>query len=582
MIIIMDNISYELAHSLKTAFEHTQYVNNVSLPNSFWNIMYVGRPNADYCFKPFIGLCKMLKIDQQPLFNEIVNNINIPNVTLENGNINFTLTNNYIQQKLNLILNTDLINHVDNQKTILVDFSSPNVAKDMHVGHLRSTIIGDIIARYFELQGHIVHRINHIGDFGLPFGMIIQYMIEEYADFENMRNNLTINNLQEFYAKSKERFDSDPIFNQMAHQRVVELQNGDPMINNAWNIIKDISRDAYNQIYDRLNVNLEEVGESFYQNMIPDLVNELNEKNLLIQDNGRLIIKINGHDVPLTVVKTDGSYTYDTTDLAAIRYRLVNLNVDKIYYVVGTAQTEHFDLIFKAAKLAGWVRDDQELHHIGFGLILGPDGKPFKSRNGDTVKLIDLLDKGIEKSADVIKNKSDKLTSDEIDTISRSVAYSAIKYYDLSSSRLKDYKFSYDAILSLTGNSSVYNLYAYTRIMNILKKLPEDVNMNNILNIDNFVINHISERELSLQLIQFAEVFDRVGNEFYIHYLCDYLYKLSISFHNFYTNCRCIEYAEDKKTIVEINNFRILLCYLTQKVMSKCFELLNITTLTKM
>jgi len=583
----MENVPFELACALKDAFELTEYAGLVELQDSFWNVMYSGRPGIDYCFRPFLGLCKMIGVDPGTLYSKIAENMdmdmtNVMYMTFENNNVNFVLKDDYIKQKLGLALITDLIRPTNHALNVLVDFSSPNVAKDMHVGHLRSTIIGDIVCRYFEARGDHVQRVNHIGDFGLPFGMIIQYMMEECPDFMKMRDVLTISSLQEFYAKSKERFDKDIRFNDLAHQRVVELQSGDPEIVKAWNLIKDISRDAYNEIYDRLGVQLEEVGESFYQNMIPSLVNELMDKGLLVEDDGRLIFKIDGSDLPLTVVKRDGGYTYDTTDLAAIRYRLVDLNVDKIYYVVGTAQSEHFDLLFKAARIAGWVKEGQEMHHIGFGLILGEDGKPFKSRNGDTVKLVELLDEGITKAKEVVESRSDTLTNEEMHHISTSVAYGAIKYYDLSSSRSRDYKFSYDNMLSMKGNSSPYNLYAYTRIVQILKNLPISINLNDLLDVNKLVIKHKGERELAIQIIQFPEVFDRVGHDFQIHILCDYLYKLSTTFHNFYKNCRCIEFAEDRKTVVSVDETRLMLCFMTQKVMAKCFDLLNISTLEKM
>jgi arginyl-tRNA synthetase len=583
----MDSVSGELSIALKDAFRLTEYADLVALQDGFWNVMYSGRPGVDYCFRPFLGLCKMIGVDPETLYGKIADemdmNINyVAYMTFENNNVNFVLKDDYIKRKLGLALIADLVKPTNNPLKILVDFSSPNVAKDMHVGHLRSTIIGDIICRYFETRGDHVMRVNHIGDFGLPFGMIIQYMMEECPDFMQMRDVLTIANLQEFYAKSKERFDKDARFNELAHQRVVELQSGDPEIVEAWNLIKDISRDAYNEVYDRLCITLDEVGESFYQNMIPGLVNELTEKGLLVEDDGRLVFRIDGSDLPLTVVKRDGGYTYDTTDLAAIRYRLVDLNVDRVYYVVGIAQAEHFDLLFKAARIAGWVKENQELHHIGFGLILGEDGKPFKSRNGDTVKLVDLLDEGITKAKEIVEARSDALTTEEIQQISSSVAYGAIKYYDLSSSRSRDYKFSYDNMLSMKGNSSPYNLYAYTRIVQILKNLPSSIHLEDILDINKFAIKHKSERELAIHIIQFPDVFDRIGHDFQIHILCDYLYKLSTTFHNFYKNCRCIEFAEDRKTVVGFDETRLMLCFMTQKVMAKCFDLLNIQTLEKM
>lgn len=421
-------------------------------------------------------------------------------------------------------------------------------------------------------------RINHIGDFGLPFGMIIQYIYENMPDFKD--NDLTITDLQSFYTLSKKRFDEDETFQKCAYLRVVQLQNGDKEIADIWNMIKQISKKSYQAIYDRLNINLVEVGESYYQNMIPGVVQELKDKQLLKDDDGRLIIDIPGSKLPLTVVKSDGGYTYDTTDLAAIRYRLVDLNVDKIYYVVGSSQSLHFKLIFEVAKMAGWLKPHQELHHIGFGLILGDDGKPFRSRSGDTIRLVDLLDEGLTKAMNIVtKRDSGTFTDDQIDKIVKSVSYSAIKYYDLSISRMKNYKFSYDNMLSLKGNTAVYLLYAYVRVSSIIKNAH--VNIDGLLQ-KQVSITTESERELIIYLLRLPEIIKSVEDNFHFHTTCDYLYKLSNIFHNFFKNCRCIFYEDDKKTIKNIDHSRLLLCFLTKKIMTECFYLLNIEPLEQM
>lgn len=589
----MDNVADELTIALKVAFNRTSYAASLSLNDNFWSVIYLGKFNVDFSFRGLIGLSKMLHkvgvdVEPQGLYDDISKNVDLQDVTLtfKHNNLNFVLGNTYIRDKLEKALNSNITKQVekDDILNIIVDFSSPNVAKDMHVGHLRSTIIGDIICRYFEELGHNVYRTNHIGDFGLPFGMIIQCMYEDFPNFKDIKDIITISNLQQLYANSKIKFEQDDEFKRLAYQRVVQIQSGDPDIVEAWEFIKDVSRRSYDEIYKRLNISLTEVGESFYQGMIPSVVQELEEKDLLTKDDGRLAFNIEGYEYPLTVVKSDGGYTYDTTDLAAIRYRLVDLNVDRVYYVVGQGQREHFEMIFKAAELAGWKKKDgHELHHIGFGLILDETtGKPFKSRDGGTIKLVDLLDEGLDKARGVIEEKSNDLTSDEIDNVTKSVAYSAIKYHDLASSRLRDYKFSYDNMLSLKGNTSVYLLYAFTRIQSILRNIPSNISLDDISDINKLIIEHKNERDLSMYIIQFPDVFDRVGKEFNIHYLCDYLYKLSTTFHNFFTTCRCIFYAKDRETVIDINESRLLLCLLTQKVMAKCLHILNIQTLDRM
>jgi arginyl-tRNA synthetase len=585
----MDNISIILGNIIKDGYYDTEYGKYlIDLKDTFWEVSYLGKYGKDYSFNGLIILTKMLnKKNINVLPNDLYEKMlsfmklgELADINFNHNSINIKLKDVFIMEKINSVHN--LIHQTNDKKKILVDFSSPNVAKDMHVGHLRSTIIGENICRFYEEVGHDVMRINHIGDFGLPFGMIIQYIYEEYPNFMNTKDDMTISDLQSCYALSKARFDENKEFQLKAYQRVVELQNGDLKVVDIWNTVKEISRKSYQDIYNRLNISLIEVGESFYQNMIPSVVQELKEKQLLEEDNGRIIIKVNGSKLPLTIVKSDGGYTYDTTDLAAIRYRLVDQNVDKIYYVVGTSQSQHFKLIFEVAKMAGWLKPHQELCHVGFGLILGEDGKPFRSRMGDTVKLVNLLDEGLVKAMDVIKNRDvTTFNNKEINKIVKSVGYSAIKYYDLSTSRLKDYKFSYDNMLSLKGNTAVYLLYAYVRISAIIRKASDHINIEDIYNYKIDVINDY-ERELSIYILHFPEIIKRVGNDFCFHTMCDYLYKLSNVFHNFFKNCRCIFYEDDKKTIKEINYSRLQLSFLTKKIINKCFYLLNIEPLERM
>jgi arginyl-tRNA synthetase len=630
----MDNISNILSRELVIAFSKTTNFDKLCdhINPKLLNVQYFGKRGIDYSFKGLIGIQKILQKNYninntpQELFDEL-----FCHLSSDFFDISYSQKQRQIIFNLNSIGATVLLNKMFSSDNLIstrqhkhlnigVDYSSPNVAKDMHVGHLRSTIIGESLCRLLRKQGHDVIGINHIGDFGLPFGKIVQYMFEKYPsmtnsldgldgldksgeldEFTKIKDKLQISDLQEFYAKSSERFKKDVDFQKLAYKRVIQLQSGninDPETKNvidSWNFIKDISRKSYEEIYDRLHIKIDtEVGESFYQFMLPDVVNELKDNNMLVEDNGRLVINFE-NDTKLTVKKSDGGYTYDTTDLAAIRYRLVELGLDRVYYVVGSSQELHFKQIFEVAEKMGWKTDKQELHHIGFGLVNNELGKPLKTRDGGTTKLKELLDASLLNSEAIFcnKRKERKERGMEIDDLEdsarkqiiRSVAYSSIKYFDMSTRREKDYNFSYDKMLSLKGNTAVYLLYAYVRSGAIIQKAEA-----NGVNIDDLIKNHqqllkvsdINEIKLATELLRFPEIIDRVSNGINFHRLCDYLYSVSTVFSTFFRNCRCIEYNEDKETISSINYSRILMCAIFKKVMKESFDILNIEPLEKL
>ncbi len=556
----------------------TKHYDISKINDNLFVLHYFGQFNVDYTLRTIVPLSKMLKTKPKILSQFIIDNIELDNelwnVKYEKGNLCFTVPNSYLENKIKDIVG---IQKITNQKKILVDFSSPNIAKDMHVGHLRSTIIGDSICRLFEKQGHEVLRINHIGDFGLQFGMLIQLLLEKYPQFDNSCA-INIGDLQIFYAESKKRFDNDPDFKKEAYQKVVDLQQGKEDIVNAWNFIKKVSKDAYQQIYDRLNIKLDEVGESFYQNMIPDLINELKEKELLEVEDGRHIIKIKGIKEPLTIIKSDGGFTYDTTDLAAIRYRLIDLQVDEIYYVVDVGQSNHFKQIFAVAKLAGWIKD-KTVKHISFGFVLGEDGKKLRSRDGGTVKLIDLLDESLEKTKEITNDR--KYDEEQKQLITKTIAYGVIKYADLSSTRTKNYTISFDKMLQLKGNTAPYLMYAYVRICSILRKANDHYD-NLSISYDNFKITDESEAELCKCLLRYIETINKLGGTLMFHSLASYLYDLSEVFHKFFQNCRCIEYDDDNKKIIGVHISRLLLCELTKNIMQEGFDILGLKLIERM
>jgi arginyl-tRNA synthetase len=391
--------------------------------------------------------------------------------------INFKLNKKILYQNIQHILELkSTITQTDNPSTILVDYSSPNVAKDMHVGHLRSTIIGDCLANVYEARGNRVLRINHIGDFGLQFGMIIQYIISEKLMKDLLENKLS---LQEVYTKAKKKFDSDDEFNKLSYANTVKLQNYDnpkdeiptdpatedpSNVVTIWRAICDISRKSYQDIYDKLSVNLTECGESFYAKYIPAVIKELTDKKLTIVSEGRLIVET-PHGV-LTLIKSDGGYTYDTTDITALWYRLCVLKVNKIYYVVDSGQSTHFLQLFDVVTKMGW-NTEKSIEHVNFGVVCGEDGKRMRSRSGDTLKLADLMQYSLEETKKVMVEKGKSIDEKTI----QSIAYGSIKYADLSVQRISDYVFSFERMLSFKGNTLSYVMYARVRLMSVINKL---------------------------------------------------------------------------------------------------------------
>ncbi|KAL3617970.1 hypothetical protein CASFOL_038291 [Castilleja foliolosa] len=436
----------------------------------------------------------------------------------------------------------------------LVDFSSPNIAKEMHVGHLRSTIIGDTLARMLEYSNVEVLRRNHVGDWGTQlwseiksrhntsalFGMLIEYLFENFPD--GKVNDQAIGELQSFYKASKQRFDSDPVFKEKAQQAVVSLQAGVERYRNAWSQICEISRKEFENVYQRLGVHLEEKGESFYNPYIPGALKLLSEKDLIVESEGARVIFIDGKKVPLIVVKSDGGFNYASTDLAALWYRLNEEKAEWIVYVTDVGQREHFEMFFTAAKRAGWLPADDKTYpkvsHVGFGLVLGDDGKRFRTRSTETVKLVDLLDEAKSKckAALIERGKDKEWTAEELEKTAEAVGYGAVKYADLKNNRTTNYTFSFDQMLSDKGNTAVYLLYAHARICSIIRKSGKDIEELKKTGTLNLV--HNDERTLGLHLLQFAEIVEEAITNLLPNVLCEYLYNLSEDFTKFYTNCQ--------------------------------------------
>jgi arginyl-tRNA synthetase len=422
---------------------------------------------------------------------------------------------------------------------IAVDFSSPNIAKEMHVGHLRSTIIGETLCRMFEFCGHSVKRINHVGDWGTQFGMLICNLEDSYPDFVDNQPNIT--DLTKFYKEAKLRFDKEEGFKLRAQKRVVELQAGEKKATEIWKLLCDISRLAFDQVYQRLGVKLEEFGESYYNSQIPGVISELEEKGLTKLEAGATCVWVEGRRVPLIVRKGDGGYGYDSTDIAAIKYRLQTLKSDWIVYITDDGQSSHFDLVFEGAKLAGWYTEKTRVEHIGFGVVQGEDGKRFRTRSGETVRLVDLLDEAKDRAIETltgrVKEGRSDLKPDDIQKTGEALGYGCVKYFDLRQNPGTNYKFSYDKMLDPQGDTAVQLIYAFARGHSVLRKAEKDHGavVSDLTYSGTWA--HESEMALAFELIDFQDVIIQVLKDLSPNGLCNYLRVIVGFFTAFYTNC---------------------------------------------
>jgi len=471
----------------------------------------------------------------------------------------------------------------------VIDYSGPNIAKEMHVGHLRTTIIGDALARILSFLGAEVIRQNHLGDWGTQFGMLIQYL-DEHPGAAWHRDQLaagssTVPALDGLYKAARREFDADAAFATRARARVVALQAGDEATIARWREIVAESEFAFREIYDRLGVLLEpgdSAGESTYNDQLADVIAELTTLGLAVESDGALVVlsqEITGPDgdpVTLMVRKSDGGYGYDTTDLATIRHRLVDLKADRLLYVVDARQALHFRLVFEAARRAGWLTDGAEATHVAFGTVLGPDGRPFKTRSGDTVKLMDLLDTATRKARATVAEKDQDLTGAELDQIAEQAGIGAVKYADLSTSRTKDYVFDVDRMVSFAGNTSVYLQYAHTRIQSILRRAGDEGAEVAAPLVNPMLPLHAAERALALQLDGFGDVLAETGRLLEPHRLCGYLYELAKAFSDFYEACPVLS------SPVAVRANRLALCQLTASTLRLGLTLLGIAAPERM
>jgi arginyl-tRNA synthetase len=495
--------------------------------------------------------------------------------------IDINLKDSAIEKMSNNILKNGISLTTEHSgRNVLCDFSSPNIAKEMHVGHLRSTILGDTICRILEFLGNDVKRINHVGDWGTQFGMLIAYLEETFPNY--IQDKPPINDLEEFYRAAKKRFESDEDFKKKSQLKTVDLQKGDKDCREAWLYICEVSRREFNKIYERLQIRLEELGESFYDPHSRALVPMLEETGVVLLDQGAKIIKIPGYKIPLMLVKSDGGLNYDTSDLTALWYRLLKMDRDWVIYVVGSEQELHFKLIFEAGKIIGWHTPPKtRLDHMQFGLVLGPDGKKLASRTGDAIKLTDLLDEAkIRMKTELIKRNNDektknKFTDEYIEEAANKIGYSAVKYFDLKQYRTTQYKFNYDHMLDPDGNTAVYLFYSYVRICSIYTKANvTSADLEKLIESHKIEISHVKERQLLLHLLKFNDVIEEIFEDLAPNKLCDYLYGIATKFSEFYEECKIVGN--------ERMNSRLLTVEITRRFMKTCFDLLGLTPVEKL
>lgn len=498
------------------------------------------------------------------------------------GFINIIIDTNFLSKYLNdMLASAKLgIQSPKHPEKVIIDFSAPNTAKEMHVGHLRSTIIGDCLARLFEFLGYDVLRLNHIGDWGTAFGMLIAYMKDQAPQVLTGDEPTNLTHLVAWYKASKQRFDADPQFKKTSQLEVVALQRGDKESRKAWELICDISRKAYQEIYDLLDINIIERGESFYNPFLADTVSDLEKKGLVTISDGAKCIFIEGYQnregnpLPLMVQKSDGGYNYDTTDLASIRHRLEVEKGDRLIYVTDAGQSQHFKMIFKAAEMAGYIHSPKtRIDHVPFGLVLGNDGKKFRTRSGETERLIDLINNAIAQADAILQERSPEMLSEEREVLAKALGIGAIKYADLSCHRVGDYVFSYDRMLRFEGNTAAFLMYAYVRIAGIKRKVKAtsiDILMLN----HHITLKHPSEIALGMHVAQFSEALQVLADDLLPNRLTEYLYTLSEKFNAFFRDCR-VEGSPEQ-------NSRLLLCEVTARVLKQGLEILGLKTVEKM
>jgi arginyl-tRNA synthetase len=540
-----------------------------------------GRPEfGDYQANGVMAAAKSRKMNPRQLAEQVVAALDISDIASKveiagPGFINITLSAEYLATlATEALADAHLGVPQPASQRVVIDYSGPNLAKEMHVGHLRSTIIGDALARVLRFLGHTVIAQNHVGDWGTAFGMLTAYLIEA-----GQSADAALSDLESFYRQAKLRFDEDPAFADRAREYVVRLQGGDAEVNALWQKLLEVSLQHCEVVYEKLGVGLtrhDVRGESSYNDDLPVIVADLKAKGLAVESDDAVVVYVqgfvnrDGEPLGYIVQKKDGGFLYATTDLAAVRYRVSQLNAERILYVVDARQAQHFQQLFAVCREAGYASESTKLEHVGFGVMLGDDGRPFRTKVGGTVKLVDLLQEAEERAFALVSEKNAEMSEADRKVISHAVGIGAVKYADLSKNRNSDYVFSWDSMLSFEGNTAPYLQYAYTRIQSVFRKVDVSDNRAKI------VLSEPAERQLTLELARFADAVNAVSREAAPHFLCGYLYDLATHFMRFYEACPVL------KSEGSVRDSRLRLCRLTADTLKSGLGLLGIETLDVM
>jgi arginyl-tRNA synthetase len=527
---------------------------------------------GDYQVNGIMAAAKQGKTNPRQLAEKVVAELNISDICQAPeiagpGFINLRLKPEFLANALLEVYGDKNlgIEKTSNPQTVVIDYSGPNIAKEMHVGHLRSTIIGDCISRIQDYLGHTVIRQNHIGDWGTQFGMLLRHMMDNAE-----KAGSQLSDIETFYRDAKNRFDTDTDFARQSREWVVKLQSGDREAVSKWEMIRDITLSHCQQLYDTLKITLTRNdirGESFYNDKLPDVIRDLKDKKLAVESEGAMCVfpegfkSKEGEPLPFIIQKSDGAYLYATTDLAAIRFRIGDLKAGRIIYITDARQALHFKMLFAVVKMAGWADETIKLEHVSFGTMLGADGKPFKTRSGGTVKLAELLDEAVERARAVVEEKNPELPKDQKEEIAQAVGVGAVKYSDYSNNRDSDYIFSFDKMLAMDGNTAPYMQYAYARIRSIERKAEQngiDI-AKELTGIGKVSLTDTAEQALAKQLIQYSQAILGAAADCRPNYLTAYLYELSQAFSRFYNACPVLQSEGQTRAA------RLLLCDATAR-----------------
>jgi arginyl-tRNA synthetase len=542
---------------------------------------------GDYQFNGAMALAKSLRQKPRDIAEKLVEAVKVDDIAQQlevagPGFINIHLNSAWLATQVEQTLSDTRLNiDLQQQQTMVVDYSSPNLAKEMHVGHLRSTIIGDSVAKVLEFLGHTILRQNHMGDWGTQFGMLLAHLNDKLAHNEVAETALS--DLEDFYREAKVRFDNEEGFADRARDYVVKLQGGDKGCLALWQQFIDVSITHSQDVYDKLGVSLTRehvMGESAYNPDLVNVINELKAKDLLVEDQGAQVVFLDeladkeGKPAAYILQKSGGGYLYSTTDQAAIRYRREKLGATRTLIFTDARQALHFRQTELVARKAGFIASNEIYQHCPFGMMLGKDGKPFKTRSGGTVKLVELLDEAVERAEKLIAERTADLSSEERKMIASKVGIGAVKYADLSKNRTTDYIFDWDTMLSFEGNTAPYLQYAYTRVKSIFRKANTDIDT---IKAD-VVISEVQEKALAVKLLQYQEPITQVASEATPHALCTYIYELASLFMTFYEACPILKEGIEP----HVKDSRLVLAALTAKTLKSGLDLLGIETMEKM